>query len=190
MAPPKRPPSGGFFFFRLSFGIAMTDNGAMSDHMRKALAKLLDEYDARRRSESERETRAKEDEAQFLRDFAELRRTVIRPVFAAAGALLEERGHRFSITEQEFVAGAAGGICEAGISMRVVASGTKAPLHEDQHTLSIVTRHYNRTVWINSGEASHAGGMAGSKGAYGLERITPQLVEDEVVAFVARVVAS
>ncbi len=168
----------------------MAHNDAMGNHLRETLTRLLDEYDARRRAESEREKRAKDDEAQFLRDFAELRRTVIRPVFAAAGALLEERGHRYSISEQEFVAGAAGGICEAGISMRVVASGTKAPLHEDQHALSIVTRHYNRTVWINSGEASNAGGMAGAKGAYGLERITPQLVEDEVVAFVARVVAS
>ena len=55
----------------------------------------------------------------------------------------------------------------------------------------VVQKHGgNRTVWINSGEAPNAGGMAGAKGAYALERITPQLVEDEVVAFVARVVAS
>jgi hypothetical protein len=33
-------------------------------------------------------------------------------------------------------------------------------------------------------------GLAGSKGAFALERVTKQLVEDEVIAFVARVVAS
>jgi hypothetical protein len=170
--------------------MAIAHNDAVGNHMHEALSRLLDEYDARRRAESEREKQAKQDEAKFLRDFAELRRTVIRPVFEEAGAMLEQRGHRYSIGEQEFVGGTAGGICEAGISMRVVASGTKAPLHEDQHTLSVTTRHYNRTVWINSGEAPNAGGMAGAKGAYGLERISPQLVEDEVVAFVARVVAS
>jgi hypothetical protein len=32
--------------------------------------------------------------------------------------------------------------------------------------------------------------MAGPKGAYALERVTPQLIEDEVVSFVARVVAA
>lgn len=162
----------------------------MADHMREALAKLLDVYDARRRGDVEREQRTKDEEEAFLTQFAELRRSVIRPVFEAAGAMLEERGHRYSITETEFSGGAAGRISEAGISMRIVASGTKAPLHEDQHSLSITTRHYNRTVWINSGEAPTAGGIAGAKGAYALEKITRQLVEEELIAFVTRVVAS
>ena len=104
----------------------------MADHLREALTRLLDEYDARRRVDLEREHKAKDDEARFINDFAELRRTVIRPVFEAAGALLEARGHRYSIVEQEFVAGPEGRIGEAGITLRVVAAGTKAPLHEDQ----------------------------------------------------------
>lgn len=168
----------------------MRDNGPMSDYMRDALAKLLDEYEARRRADAEREQRSKEDEALFLRQFAELRRDVIRPVFEAAGAMLEERGHRYSISEQEFTGGAAGRINEAGISLRIVASGTKAPLHEDQRSLSITTRHYNKTVWINSGESQNSGGIAGAKGAYPLEKVTRQLIEEELVAFVGRVVAS
>ena len=166
----------------------MRDNGAMADHMKEALAKLLDAYDARRKAEVEREQRSKDDEANFLRDFAELRRKVIRPVFETAGAMLEERGHRFSIVEQEFAAAGAGSLSEAGITLRIVASGTKAPLHEDQRALTIATRHYNRTVWINSGEAPGAGGIAGAAGALTLDKVTRQLVEDEVVAFVARVV--
>jgi hypothetical protein len=71
-----------------------------------------------------------------------------------------------------------------------VPLGTKAPLHEDQRSLAIATRHYNKTVWINSGESATSGGLAGSKGAYVLEKVTRQLVEDELIAFVARVVAS
>ena len=106
-----------------------------------------------------------------------------------AGAMLEESGHRYSIAEQEFVSGTAGRIAEAGISLRIVASGTKPPLHEDQRSLSITTRHYNKTVWINSGEARDAGGIAGTKGAFALEKVTRQLIEEEVLAFVARVMA-
>jgi hypothetical protein len=161
----------------------------MADHMREALSKLLDVYDARRRSDVEREQKAKDEEARFLRDFAELRRSVIRPVFEAAGAMLEERGHRYSIAEQEFLAGPEGRISEAGITMRIVPSGTKAPLHEDQRSLSIATRHYNRTVWINSGESSGSGGLAGAKGAHSLDKVTRQLIEEELISFVARVVA-
>lgn len=162
----------------------------MADHMRESLTKLLDEYDARRRADQEREQRTKDDEARFLKDFAELRQRVIRPVFEAAGTMLEERGHRYSIAEQEFVAGNEGRIAEAGITLRIVPSGTKAPLHEDQRSLSITTRHYNKTVWIHSGEPQAQGGLAGGKDAFALEKVTKQLVEDELVAFVARVVAS
>jgi len=162
----------------------------MADHMQEALTKLLDVYDARRRGDLEREQRTKEEEARFLTDFAELRRGVIRPVFEAAGAMLEERGHRYSIVEQEFVGGAEGRIAEAGITLRVVPSGTKAPLHEDQRSLTISTRHYNKTVWIHSGEPQAQGGLAGGKDAFAIEKVTRQLVEEELIAFVARVVAS
>lgn len=162
----------------------------MADHLREAITKLLDVYDARRRSDVEREERMKDDEARFLRDFTALRRDVIRPVFEAAGAMLEERGHRFSIAEQEFAGGGERGGSEAGITLRIVAAGTKAPLHQDQRSLSITTRHYNKAVWINSGEAPRAGGLAGAAGAFALEKVTAQLVEEEVIGFVARVVAA
>ena len=92
------------------------------------------------------------------------RRAVIRPVFETAGALLEERGHRYSIVEQEFASGAEGRTSEAGITLRIVPLGTKAPLHEDQRSLAIATRHYNKTVWINSGESAASGGLAGLEG--------------------------
>jgi hypothetical protein len=158
--------------------------------MREALTRLLDLYDARRRADLEREKKAKDEDARFLADFAELRRALIRPVFEAAGAMLEERGHRYSIAEQEFTAGAEGRISEAGITLRIVPLGTKAPLHEDQRSLSVATRHYNKTVWINSGESAGSGGLAGAKGAYPLEKVTRQLVEEELIGFVGRVVAS
>ena len=162
----------------------------MSQHLRDALGKLLDTYDERRRGDSEREQRARDEDALFLQQFAALRRDVIRPVFEDAGAMLEARGHRHSITEQEFSAGSQGRITEAGISLRVVPAGTKAPLHEDQRSLSIATRHYNKTVWINSGDALDAGGIAGAKGAHTLPKVTQQLIEEELLAFVARMIAS
>jgi hypothetical protein len=161
----------------------------MADHLRDELTRLLDEYDARRRIDRDREQKTRDDEAYFLKAFAELRRNVIRPVFEAAGGMLEERGHRYSIAEHEFTAGAAGRITEAGITLRVVPSGTKAGLHEDQRSLSITTRHYNKTVWINSGESAGSGGLAGAKGAYELEKVTRSHIEEEVIGFVGRIVA-
>lgn len=162
----------------------------MAEHLRETLTRLLDEYDARRRGDLERDEKAREEAVRFLRDFAELRRAVIRPLFESVGAMLEARGHRYSIVEHEFAAGPEGRISEAGITLRVVAAGTKAPLHEDQRSLSIATRHYNKTVWINSGESAGSGGLAGAKGAHALDKVTRQLIEEELIGFVARVVAS
>ena len=162
----------------------------MANHLQDAMARMLDEYDERRRKDLEREKREKDDESQFLERFLQLRREVIRPVFDAAGALLEARGHRYSITEQEFTSGEGGRITEAGITLRITTAGTRAPLHEDQRALSIQTRHYNKTVWINSGEAPNAGGIAGAKGAYALEKVDRQLIESELLAFVAKVMVA
>lgn len=161
----------------------------MATHLQQELAKLLDAYDERRREDLERERRAKDKDALFLEEFAALRRDLIRPVFEAAGAMLEARGHRYSITEQEFTAGSEGRISEASISLRIVPAGSRVPLHEDQRSLTIATRHYNKTVWINSGSAEAAGGIAGAKGAHTIDKVTRELIEAELIAFVARVIA-
>jgi hypothetical protein len=162
----------------------------MADRMRDALSKTLDKYDERRRTDAAREQKTRDDEARFLERFAELRRELARPVFEEAGALLVERGHGYTITEQEFSAGAAGGIVEAGISLNVLPAG-QPPAAQDDHsrTLSLTTRHYNKTVWIHVGRALDSGGVAGSKGAFALERIDRQLIEDEVLRLVSAVLA-
>src|SRR4051812_6203359 len=101
----------------------------MTDRLRDALSKTLDHYDERRRADTAREQKAKDEDARFLARFADLRRDLARPVFEAAGALLVERGHGFAITEQEFSAGAADGVVEAGISLSILPAGMQPPAH-------------------------------------------------------------
>ena len=45
-----------------------------------------------------REKKVREEDALFVAGFADLRRSVIRPAFEAAAALLAERGHKVSYT--------------------------------------------------------------------------------------------
>jgi len=160
----------------------------MADRMREALGKLLDRHHEQRIAELAREQKLKDDDARFLTRFQEIRHSVIRPVLEAAAVQLEERGHRCSITEQEFVSGTAGRVGEASIALRVLPAGVKT-LHEDRSSFAISTRHYNKTVWIDAGEPASVSAGTGPKGAYSLEEITSQLVEDQLLGFVGRVLS-
>jgi hypothetical protein len=150
-----------------------SDNGAMADYLGEQLGKMLDRYDEQRRAVLAREQKVKDDDARFLKEFDELRRNVVRPVFEAAGKILAERGHQVTISEQEFAVDAASKVTEAAIAIRI---------HE--RAFSISTRHYNKSVWIDAGRP-----LEGAKGTYPLERIDRQLIEEELVKFVGAIVA-
>jgi len=153
----------------------------MADYLRDELGKLLNQYDERRRAVLAREQQVKDEDALFITQFAELRRSVIRPAFETAGAMLAERGHKVTIAEQEFCVGTGAKVTEAEISLRIVVSGAK---EENARALSISTRHYNKMVWINAGKPAE-----GAKGTYPLEKIDRHRVEEELVRFVAGIVA-
>jgi hypothetical protein len=157
----------------------------MADYLRDELGKLLNQYDDQRRVTLAREQKVKEEDARFVAQFAALRRGVIRPAFEAAAAILAERGHKVSIAEQEFSVDPASKITEAAISLHIVAAGTQSTVRDERgRALSIATRHYNRTVWIDTGKPLEV-----SKGTYPMEKIDRQLVEAELIAFVAGIVS-
>ena len=152
----------------------------VADHLRDQLSRLLDEFDERRQAVLAREQKSRDDDALFVTRFAELRRNVIRPAFEVAAALLAERGHAASITEHEFTVAEGSKVSEASIALRVAPLGTK---EENARALSVSTRHYNKTVWINAGKP-----VEGTKGTHPLEKIDRQLIEEELVRFVAAVI--
>ena len=157
----------------------------MADYLREELDKLLNQYDEERRVTLAREQKVREEDARFVACFAELRRGVIRPAFEAAAAILAERGHKVSIAEQEFAVDPAAKVTEAMISLHIVPSGTQSTVHDERgRALSISTRHYNKMVWINSGKPLEI-----SKGNYPIEKIDRNLVEAELIGFVAGIVA-
>ena len=147
----------------------------MADYLSEELGKVLDQYDERRRAALAREQKVKDDEALFIKEFSELRKNLVRPVFEAASAMLAARGHKVSISEVEFSVDPASKVTEAQICIHIL-----------DRSLTIATRHYNKTIWIDAGKPQETGG---GKSTYSLEKITRQLVEEELVRFVAGLVA-
>lgn len=161
----------------------------MTAQLRADLGALLNEYDEARRVAQARSDQAAADDTIYLAQFAELRRAVVRPVFEAVGAVLAERGHRFSIEEEEFAAPGAGAAPrQATIVLRVTPAGMEesAPGNDDKRSLSFTTRHYNKTVSLRNGAVPYEG--SGSKSGLAIERITLQLVEEEVLKLMAALV--
>jgi len=144
---------------------------------------MLDAYDVARRADELRRRRIEDEGLSFLAGFAELRGTLVRPVFEAAGAALKARGHGFAIHEEEFLFDANGKTREALIALRIAPAGDEhaAPADAQRHQITFSTRYYNKTVCIASG--------AGAPGAsYGVSQIDAQLVEDELIKLVASIV--
>ncbi len=159
----------------------------MKDAFSVELGRMLDQYDVARRAADQRQLQATADDALFLERFAELRRSVLRPLFEAAGSVLKERGHGYRISEENYAVDASGKRTEAGIAIHILPAGMSPSTQTDDplRSLSLTTRHYNKTVSIIGGEAAVAGGLAGSRGAYDLSQITTELVEGELLKLVA-----
>jgi len=153
----------------------------VADFLRDELSRLLDQYDERRQAVLAREQKVRDDDARFIAQFAELRRNVVRPAFEIAAALLAQRGHLASITEHEFAVTEEGKASEASISLRVAPLGTR---EENARTLSVSTRHYNKTAWINAGKP-----LEGTKGTYPLDKIDRQRIDEELIRFVGEIIA-
>jgi hypothetical protein len=155
------------------------------------LGKLLDRYDGKRRAVEERRQQVKTDEDNFLKGFADLRSNVVRPVFEAVGAVLKERGHDFSISEDEYAWEPGGKTTEASVSIRVMPAGLERSPHDDAQfpSLSFATRHYNKTVCIRSSNAApQSVGPTSPRGDYPLAQIDEDLVKVELLKLIAGIV--
>ena len=163
----------------------------MASDLNLELGKLLDQYDEKRRAVEERRQQVKTDEDNFLKGFADLRINVVRPVFEAIGVILKERGHDFSISEDEYAGEPGGKTTEAAVSIRVMPAGAEKSPHADAQfpSLSFVTRHYNKTVCIRSSNAvPQSGGPASPRGDYQLAQIDKELVQVELLKLIAGMV--
>jgi hypothetical protein len=155
------------------------------------LAKLLDQYDDKRRTVEERRRQVKTDEDAYQKAFANLRREVIRPVFDAVGAVLKARGHDFTISEEDGAAEPADKTREAAISMQIMPAGLEKSAQPEAPfpSLSFVTRHYNKTVCIRASNAvPKLNGGASPRGDYPLAQIDKELVRSELLKLIAGIV--
>ncbi len=153
------------------------------------LGKLLDQYEEKHRAVEDRRRQVRAEEEDFQRRFSNLRDTVVRPVFEAAGALLKKRGLDFSIAEEQYASEPGGKTTEAAIAIRVVPAGASTQREAGFPTLSFATRHYSKAVCINSSNAvPHSDERTSPRGDFQLAQINRELVEEELLKLIAGMV--
>jgi hypothetical protein len=186
--PRERVAETTLFSRRRSFAVSMVSD------LNLELGKLLDQYDEKRRAVEERRQQVKKDEDDFLKGFADLRTNVVKPVFEAIGVILKERGHDFEISEEEYAGEPGGKTTEAAVSIRVRPAGMEMSSHDDAQSpsLSFVTRHYNKSVWIHSNNAvpqlPQSRAAVSPRGDYQLAQIDKDLVQAELLKLIAGMV--
>jgi hypothetical protein len=129
-------------------------------------------------SKSKPQGRAAEDT--FPGDFAQLKLSVIRPVFENVGNQMKARGHEFNISEEP------GG----KISIHIVPMGVNKSIHPYDWfpTLSFFGAPFTKTIGLHGRNARrNSSGGSGQRGDYRLSQVSKEFVEKELTTFIGEI---
>jgi hypothetical protein len=161
-----------------------TSTDAWKAEVAALLDPLLDQYDQKLRDIDQRKAQVENDKQRFLEDFANLRRTLIRPAFEAAGAALERHGRRFAIIEQDYSMEPGGKATESSIALQVLPAARDKGEGASQPVASLVyeTRHYTKSICIGGRDkVTTDDPSAGRRGDYQPAQIDRDHVRKELL---------
>jgi hypothetical protein len=157
----------------------------MKDEAKSQLKKIIGDYDEKL-AEAERVDAAnRAAHTAFPGRFVTLKTETIQPAMQEIADILNERGHKASVREQEESSSAEGGVKSAAISLRIVP---KPFAHRSAETNPIaieITFSANRSerkVAVSSTNTmQNQGGSVGKRGEYEIEAVTADVVASHVI---------
>jgi hypothetical protein len=157
----------------------------MKDEAKTLLEKIVRDYDEKL-AEAERVDAAKRAaQAEFPGRFAGLKTGTIQPAIQEIADMLNERGHRASLHEQEESSSAVGGVKSAAVSLRVVPKPFASRATETNPSVIEVTfsaNHGNRKIAVSSTNTMVGhGGSIGKRGEYEIDAVTADVVAGHVI---------
>jgi hypothetical protein len=157
----------------------------MKDEAKSQLKKIMGDYDEKL-AEAERVDAAKRAaHAAFPGRFVMLKMETIQPAIQEIADILNERGHKASVREQEESSSAEGGIKSAAISLRIVPKPFAQKPAETNPIAIEITFSANRSerkVAVSSTNTMlNQGGSVGKRGEYEIEAVTADVVTSHVI---------
>jgi hypothetical protein len=157
----------------------------MKDEAKSQLKKIIGDYDERLAEAGRVDAANRAAHAAFPGRFVMLKAETIQPALQEIADILNERGHKASVREQEESSSAEGGVRSAAISLRIVP---KPFAHKSAETNPIaieITFSANRSerkVAVSSTNAMvNQGGSVGKRGEYEIEAVTADVVASHVI---------
>jgi hypothetical protein len=152
----------------------------MADEPNRLLGIALDRFTQKQTGGADRGRRDGAGEDAFHADFTKLKVSVIRPVFETIGKLLQDRGHEFSIAEEQ------GG----KISIHIVPAGVSKSIHPYDWfpTLSFYGAPMTRTIGLHGRNSRpNSETASGPRGEYKPSQVDNQFVERELMKFISEI---
>ena len=116
----------------------------------------------------------------FPGDFANLKLSIIRPVFESVGNRMKERGHQFNISEEP------GG----KISIHIVPPGANQSIHPYDWfpTFSLYGAPFTKSIGVHGRNMRpNSSGSTGERGGYQLALVSREVVEKELMKFIGEI---
>ena len=156
----------------------------MKDEAKDRLKKILGNYDEKL-AETERVDAANRAAlAAFPGRFVALKTETIQPAIKEIADMLNERGHKASISEQE-ESSAGSGIKSAAVTLRIVPKPfTSKPTETNPVAIEITfsANRSERKVSVSSSNTmTGQGGTVGKRGDYEIETVTADVVTSHVI---------
>jgi hypothetical protein len=157
----------------------------MKDEAKSLLQKIVHDYDEKL-AEAERIDAAKrEAHAAFPGRFVALKTTTIQPTIQEIADVLNERGHKASVREQEESSSTEGGVKSAAVSLRVVPKpfALKPPeTNPSAIEITFSANHRAQKVAVSSTNTMIGnGGTVGKCGEYEIDAVTADVVAGHVI---------
>jgi hypothetical protein len=157
----------------------------VKDEAKNQLKKIIGDYDDKL-AEAERVDAAnRAAHAAFPGRFVTLKAETIQPAIQEIADILNERGHKASVREQEESSSTEGGVKSAAISLRIVPKPfAQRPAETNPITIEI-TFSANRTerkVAVSSTNTMlNQGGSVGKRGEYEIDGLTADVVASHII---------
>ena len=157
----------------------------MKDEAKSQLKKIIGDYDEKLAEAERVDAATRAAHAAFPGRFVALKTETIQPATQEIADLLNERGHKASVREQEESSSAEGGVKSAAVSLRIIPKPFAHKSTETNPVTIEITFSANRSerkVAVSSTNTmiNHSG-TVGKLGEYEIDAVTADVVASHVI---------